>query len=129
VPSPGFGWNLFSRCCANVFAFSLLRAHLPSVSLMGGTWATGHFRYFVAFQREYSLLLSWVSSEKNLLNDDCLTILISLDNCWLMLFRRFLLSGFLDWRHFLQSLHFSAMRFIIYFGKLRPFVLITVIGC
>jgi hypothetical protein len=34
VPSPGYGWTLFSRCCTNIFPFSkLLRAHLPSVSL------------------------------------------------------------------------------------------------
>jgi hypothetical protein len=38
MPSQGYGWNLFSRCYANVFAFSkLLWAHLPSVFLMSGT--------------------------------------------------------------------------------------------
>jgi hypothetical protein len=69
--------------------------------------------YFVAFQRESSALLSRVSSVRNFLIHGCLIVLISFDNCWLILFRRFLSFGFLDWCNFLLRLHFSAIRFLI----------------
>jgi hypothetical protein len=99
----------------------------PLFFFMGGTWAIGHFRYFVAFQRESSVLLSWVSSVRNLLIDDCLMVLISLDNCWLTLFR-ILSCGFLDSCHFLQSLRFSDRGFQFFFGKLRHFSFVLITG-
>jgi hypothetical protein len=95
---------------------------------MGAAWAIGYFRYFVALQRECSVLLSGVSSVRNLLIDDCRIVLISLDNCWLTLFRRSLSCGFLDWCYFLLSVRFSAMRFLISFGKLRPFSFVLITG-
>jgi hypothetical protein len=74
------------------------------------------------------VLLFWVSSVRNLLIDDCLIVLISLDNCWLALFRTFLSCGFLDWSNFLLRLRFSAIRFPISFGKLRPFSFVLITG-
>jgi hypothetical protein len=131
VSDPGYRWNLFSRCCANIFAFSkLLRAHFPSGFLIDGTWAIGLFKYFIPFQSEYPVpvLLHAVSSVRNWLIDVCLMFLISLDNCWLPLLRWVLSCGFLDWCHFLLSLRFSVIRSLISFGKLRPFSFLLIVG-
>jgi hypothetical protein len=96
--------------------------------LMGGAWVIGRFRDFIAFQREYSVLLSGMRSMRNLLIDDCFIVLNSIDDCWLTLFRKCLSFGFLDWCHFLLSLRFSAMRSLISFGKLRPFSFVLITG-
>jgi hypothetical protein len=73
------------------------------------------------------VLLPGVTSVRNLLIDNCLMVLLYLDNYCLTLFRRFLLCGFLDWCHFLLSLSILAVWFLMSFGMLRPsrFILIT----
>jgi hypothetical protein len=104
----------------NIPEDTILHSHRHE-NLKSYTWAIGRFRYFVVFQREYSVLLSWVSSLRNLLIDDCLIVLISLNNCWLTLFRRFLSCVFLDWCHFLLSLHFFGYEVSNFFKEVKTF--------
>jgi hypothetical protein len=74
------------------------------------------------------VLLSGASSVWNLLTDDCLMFSIFLDNSLLTLFRRVLSCGFLDGCHFLLTLRFSAIRFLISFGNLKPFSFVLITG-